>query len=117
MGKQAVSIKPLPGSRAPLAQGMADYIISLKQEASEVREPAGRQEIVERGVARTAEFQRKLQQYLEMWRLEHEVAGIGEPTAFPLVTLTCTASVADRIKSLPEVEAVFQDTADIGFIP
>jgi subtilisin family serine protease len=44
------------------------------------------------------------------------LARIGEPSAFPVLALTCTPAVAKLIESLPEVEAVVRDSGDLEMI-
>ena len=109
------SNKSLPGSRARPPEEMAAYIVALKE-----TEPspgvAGRRQLYESNAAQTAAFQEKLKAWLKEQGLDSQVASFGQPTAFPVVSVACTAAVADRIRSLPEVESVFRDTEDIAIV-
>ena len=116
MSSRDLRPKPLPGSRPVPSAGMSHYIVTLKEEDELSRPRLGRHEVYDRGIARTAAFQQRLQQWLEEKGLTAEVADIGEPTTFPMVMLTCTPRVAKSIASLPEVDSVFRDSEDLQFI-
>ncbi len=108
--------RPLPGSLPSTPPGMADYIVILK-EASIHSEALGRREIYERNLGQAAEFQRKLRHWLDERGLSSQVAGMAEPTGFPLITLTCTLAVAKAIELLPEVDSVVRDSNMVGLVP
>jgi hypothetical protein len=92
---------------------MGQYVINLKAEAADA-EVSGRRAIYDHYVARTSRFQEDLRRWLEKGGLTAE---IGEPMGFPIVTLTTTSAVADRIASdFPEVESVFRDDDPLGFV-
>jgi hypothetical protein len=96
---------------------MENYIVALKEdEQRSESEQAGRRDFYEAGVARTAAFQCKLKEWLHEKHLESEVAGIGEPTVFPLVSLTTTPKMAACIEALPEVDYVLRDNDDLGIV-
>jgi hypothetical protein len=96
---------------------MEHYIIALKEAQPQPdAAPVGRRELYETGVAQSATFRRKLEQWLETEHLDSQVAHIGEPTAFSLISLTSTPKVAERIEDLPEVEYVVPGGEDIGIV-
>jgi hypothetical protein len=97
--------------------GVEHYIIALEEaEPQPDAAPMGRRELYEAGVAQSAAFRRKLEEWLEAEHLSSEVAHIGEPTAFSLISLTATPEVAERIKRLPEVEYVVPGGEDMGIV-
>lgn len=109
-------IKPMPGTRPARPVGMENYIVTLKEGKEARPEVMGRRELYEAGVARTAEFQRKLRAWLDEQGVSAQVAAIGEPTIFPMIMLTCTPAVAKMIETLPEVDSVLRDSEDLRII-
>ncbi len=110
------AVKPLPGSRSRAPAGMAQYIVLLKDDEDANAEAKGRREVYESGLARTAQFQRRLRDWLDEQGVSGQVGAIGEPTAFPMVALTSTPAVAKMIESLPEVASVVPDSDDLGLV-
>jgi len=107
--------RPLPGSQPGQPAGMGQYVINLKSEEGDEK-VSGRRAVYEHNVGRTSRFQEKLRHWLDERGLSPEVAGIGEPMGFAIVTLTTTAAVADQIAAaFPEIESVFRDDDFLGF--
>ena len=96
---------------------MSNYVVILKKEDAKDLNALGRRGIYESNVGRTADFQRKLRQRLDEKGLSAQVAGIGEPMGFSLITLTSTPAVAREIETFPEVDEVILDNDAIGFVP
>jgi len=94
---------------------MANYVVNLEEEGPLPGE-RGRREVYETNLARSTRFRQELLRWLDEQGLSAQVAGVGEPLAFPLLTLTCTPTVARRIETLPGVDAVFEDNAGIGLV-
>lgn len=95
---------------------MENYIVALKEDERASEEFRGRGDLYQSGVARTAAFRHRLKEWLHQEHLESEVAGIGEPTVFPLVSLITTPEVAAIIEELPEVDYVVPDSDDLGIV-
>ncbi len=110
------STRPLPGGQPAWPVGMANYVVTLKEQALSGVEGQGRRALFEANSARAAEFRKKLFGWLEACGLLAQVAGVGEPMGFPMITLTTTPRVAETIKEFPEVESVFEDTGSMGII-
>ncbi len=110
------AVKPLPGSRPGTPAGMAQYLVLLKDDVDDGAEAKGRREVYESGLARIAQFQHRLRRWLDEQGMGTQVGAIGEPVAFPLVTLTATPAVAKMIESLPEVASVVPDSDDLGLV-
>jgi hypothetical protein len=87
---------------------MGNYLVSLKEADTRVA-PAGRADVYGRNLSRTTSFRHDLERWLTDNQLEPQVAGIGDPSGFPLLSMTCTAQVAQAIAAFPEVEAVVAD--------
>ena len=77
---------------------MSNYVVILKKEDAKDLNAIGRRGIYEKG-------------------LSAQVAGIGEPMGFSLITLTSTPAVAREIETFPEVDEVILDNDAIGFVP
>lgn len=101
-------VYPLPGSRAELPNGMSDYLIALKATSAEVDQPS-RSDIFGANLSLTTTFRRNLETWLGEHHLDRQVAGIGEVNGFPVISLTCTAQVAQRIPEIPGVEWIMPD--------
>ena len=94
--------------------GMADYLVRLKE--SEPTAPSKQRAVLfHKGVSKTADFQNRFRTWLREQGLENKVAQIGAPMVFPVVRLTCTPEVAERLEKWGEVESVSRDVEDIKF--
>jgi hypothetical protein len=115
-GTLSGDIRPLPGSHPGEdtgIDGMQNLIIALKEVEPQPDEaPMGQYELYKTGLTQTAAFKRELEAWLEAERLSSQVAGIGEPTAFSLISLTSTPEVAERIGRLPDVEYVVPNSGE-----
>ena len=106
-------VDPIRGSRSRYSAGMFDYIVMLKQQPGS---NPSRREVYEAGIARSTAFRHKLEELLKQQGLCEELGALSEPLGLPIVTLTCTPKLASIIRSLPEVETVTRDSADIQFV-
>jgi hypothetical protein len=107
-------LEPVPGSRQVSSPGMVDYLVTLKNEPSPSK--LTRREVYDSGLARSSEFLERLRQRISEQDLWSEVGALGQPTAFPMISITCTPRVASMIESVPDVESVFRDSKDIQFV-
>jgi len=98
----------LPGESSE-RPGMQQYLVMLREEKPLGKRPK-RGDVVDQNLDLTRRFQRNLRKSLEEHGLWSQVAHMGEPMAFPLVTLSCTPEVADFVAKLPDVEEVVQDS-------
>jgi hypothetical protein len=124
------SPRRMPGDTPSSSPSMKNYIILLKEEDTPKDEtlhgkgsarmhvhPEKRSHVLEAGIERSADFQRKLHKLLKEHGVADEVGHIAEPSIFPMVALTTTPKVASLIETLPEVEAVVADRDDIHLLP
>lgn len=88
---------------------MSDYLVALRPSVGDDKGRRGRAEVLNHNLSRTTSFRSTLEGWLNQHGLTAQVAGIGEPTGFPVLTLTCTSQVASAIAGLPEVESVVAD--------
>jgi hypothetical protein len=102
---------PLPGNLPVRPEGMRDYIVHLKEdEEHPVPLEQGRRAIFEANVARNLAFVAHLERWLDEHDMRSQVAAVGEPMGFDIVTLTATPAVAQAIEGFPEVELVVADS-------
>lgn len=105
------SPRRMPGeSRRPPA-AMNGYLVLLQEEDEALR--GGRKAVVEANLERSASFRRDLLEFLDEQGLCDEVASVAPPSPLPTLALTCTPRVAERVGTLPAVEAVVRDCDDI----
>jgi hypothetical protein len=109
-------VRPIPGSRAAQAQGMHEYVISLKS-SEEPEQKQSRSQLYEAGRVRTLEITRRLREWIAERGLSEQVESIGEPTAFPIIAIRCTPEVAAALQQFPDAEAVVPDRGDIRIHP
>ena len=108
-------VQPLPFGASGDRPGLRRYVISLgPPQADET--PPSRAGVVRRGTQRTEAFLTRLRQWVHDSGMDDQVSEFGEPMAFPMVTVTCTPAVAERIERLPEVEAVMPDEEAFGIV-
>ncbi|UCG88195.1 MAG: hypothetical protein JSW71_06530, partial [Gemmatimonadota bacterium] len=72
---------------------------------------------VEVALARSGAFETKLRELLDDEGLDAEVAYIGVPGTMPVISIVGTRRVAERVKSLQEVDSVIEDVGDLGIVP
>lgn len=111
--RRSRELERMPGSSVERPPGMATYVVLLKENEDGDEIDQGRHAVYQAAVARNAAFQERLRKFLKKEGVADQVAAIGEPTSFPLVTLQATAEVAKRIAQLPEVQDVVRDTDGI----
>jgi hypothetical protein len=100
---------------------MFDWLVLLQEvPQSDLADHAAsheeRQATYQAGISRTAAFQHQLQDWLAQQGVLAQVEAIGEPTAFPVVALRCTPTVAKMIESRAEVKSVLRDRASMALI-
>jgi len=113
IGRQAHPRLPGAGPKTP--GGQQNYLIVLR----DLPEPAterDRRSVVREMEERTARFRRSLAEWLDKNKLQGGVSTLGEPMALPMLAITCTPAVAERIGELPEVEGVIADADDIRLV-
>jgi hypothetical protein len=54
-------------------------------------------------------FSRFLARWVAEKHLDNEMSAMGEVMAFPMLAITCTPGVTEKIVPLPEVDAVVPD--------
>ena len=87
---------------------MSDYLIALKEPALATDRPT-RGDVFGNNLTLTTAFRKNLELWLGEHQLDRQVADIGEPNGFPVLSLTCTPQVAEKIASIPGVEWVVPD--------
>ena len=108
-------VTPLPGSGGDIQAGMKNYVIVLEKKA-ESQAPVDRRRFYDEGISEVRAFLERLESWLRENDLSAGVARTLPPTPFGAVGIVCTPKVAEKIKTLPEVESVFQDVADIKIL-
>ena len=93
-----------------------NWIVMLKEDDENLSESVKPTQLYQAGLERTTKFQKQLESWIADKGLLLEVAEIGKPTSFPLVTIACTPAVAKMIESLPEVDAVMVDGPYLSLI-
>lgn len=115
MSNRRSPVRPLPGSRPAAAKGMHPYVINLSDATSQ--ESTNRRSAVDHYTQMTGHFLRDLGAELQRKHLADQVAQIGPPSPFPVVTLTCTPAVAEIIESMAGVSEVYRDDEpSMGFV-
>ena len=94
--------------------GMHVYIVTLNDETR--TSGMGRRALFDRGIARGTDFRRQLEERLANSGMAQPVAAIGQPSPFPIVTVTCTPDVAAFIDRMPEVESIVRDRNDLQLL-
>jgi hypothetical protein len=109
----------LPGSRPTRPAGTTDYLVLLEEDEDvdsghAKDEPAvqSRGDLYSSGVARTRDFQFALRRWLDEQGLAEQVVSMGEPTVFPIVSITATPAAAKLIERFPGVAGVLRDNPD-----
>lgn len=113
----------LPGSRPTgPPRGMRSYLVLLTepepdaQRKTSSRRRSARAEVVDTNLELTARFRAQLQGWLEETGQVDLIEQIGPPQALPTLTVTCEPVVAQRIRKLDGVEAVVEDSDDMGLL-
>ena len=107
---------PLPGSRGSggvgVPDGMHQYVVNLVPPDVPETPPGGRRSVTVNPVTEVAvAFVARARAELAKRGLENQVDGFGEAYGVPVVTLTATPAVAEVLRQIPGVEAVYQDDA------
>ena len=103
---------PLPGSGAGgIPSGMHQYVVNLVPPDLPEGPAAARSGVVDAYTRVAAAFVELARKELAKRGLENQVDGFGEAYGLPVVTLTATPAVAEVLRQIPGVEAVYQDDA------
>jgi hypothetical protein len=107
--------RALPGEQLPKPRGVNDYLVTLRSGAPvRPRSRRGRHQAQrEYGAA----VQEKVRAWLEEVELQGEVTAIGKPLGLRAFAITCTPRVAEKLRELPEIEAVVLDDDALGTAP
>ena len=104
---------PLPGSGRPgIPDGMHQYVVNLSPPEPPGGAAGTRSGTVDAYTRVAAAFVERARKELAKRGLEDQVNGFGEAYGLPIVTLTATPAVAEVLRQIPGVEAVYQDDAD-----
>lgn len=99
---------------------MSIYTVNLKPLSMELIPSGDRRKIYEAGKIRNLTFQRKLEEFLERYKLRTEVTYISQPTFLPNITLQCTERVVKAIETFSDlkddIEFIVQESKDIVLI-
>ena len=116
-----MKIKPLPGARleptnTSTTSPKQNYVITLKEEKDASQKT--RSQIYNEGIVLTGKIQEEIRKYLAKNGIKENEYTMGEPSPFPIITITCIKRVKELIEKLPDVDFIAEDSDDaIGFIP
>jgi hypothetical protein len=104
---------PLPGSGNPgIPDGMHQYVVNLIPPDQSDGSAGARSGVVDAYTRVAAAFVERARKELVKRGLADQVDGFGEAYGLPIVTLTATPAVAEVLRQIPGVEAVYRDDAD-----
>ena len=94
---------------------MATYVVQFTSNREEAA-VKGRRALMAAGLEESRAFRTRLEMALAESGLKEDVASFGEDLSLPVLIVTCTPRVAAFIGGLEGVEAVVQDSNDIGLL-
>jgi hypothetical protein len=92
---------------------MHDYVVMLKPEEGAV---FGRIAVTAANLAKGERFRHALQKVVGDENLAGEIDLIGRAMRLPFVAVVGTVRAADRIREMPDVEDVVEDSSMFGLI-
>jgi len=111
-----MAYQPLGMDRNVMKDRVRPFIVTLARQRQSAGEPLKRAQVVERGMASSRAFCRRLIEFVDQMDRRYELAKIGDPTSFGIVSIVSTKELADEINRFPEVESVIEDTASMALV-